>query len=425
MPAKKFPLVRSSMIWGLAALFYFFDNLLNVSPSVMKPELSRVFQLSGAELGILSSCYLWAYGLMQIPAGLLMDKVGPRRLFTLASLLCAGGSYLFGVAEGLTCAILGRILIGIGASFAVVGCSKLASVWFPIRRFALLMGLMVAVGMLGGAVSLATVSSIVKAFGWREAMYWGAGVALVLSALLWLMIRDYPSSQGLKQTHILSLKQVLQGLSEVVNCPQAWIAALYAGLMFVPTLAFGGLWGTPYLVEAHGFEQELAGQLTALIFVGWVLGGPVYGWFSDHIGRRNPPMLLATLTTLIISILLIFINPLPASLVGTLMFLLGFFSSGFIIAFVVTRENNRTEIAGTAIGFMNMLNTFGVALFQWLIGWILDWVSYQSPVPHLGQGTFSLEDYQVALLSLPICLGLALFILLYLKETYCRSRVKS
>jgi len=353
-----------------------------------------------------------------------MDTIGPRRILSFAAISCACGTMLFGLAQSILLACVGRVLIGFGASFAVVGCSKIASVWFPPRRFALFMGLMVAVGMLGGAFGLAAVSVIIDTFGWQQALLTGAGFGVFLGCMLWLVVRDRPAdAEDLAHLEVTPVKQeprvpIFTGLSEVITCKQDWLAAIYAGLMFVPTLAFGGLWGTPYLVEAHGFSQASAGMLSALVFVGWVFGGPIYGWVSDYIGRRNLPMYVANICTFVVSVWLIYGASLSFAGVAIGMFLLGFFSSGFLIAFVVTREKNRPEISGTAIGFINMLNTFSVAFFQWFIGWILDMGATGVIITDAGK-EFSLLDYLIELLFIPVCLIIAFFALIRIKETYC------
>ncbi len=416
--------IRGISIWCLAAMFYFFDNLLNVSPGVMKPELSAAFNLSAAELGILSSCYLWPYGLMQIPAGLLMDKVGPRILFTIASLFCAIGSFIFAAAYELEAAQIGRILIGIGASFAVIGCLKITSVWFPNKKFALFTGLMVSVGMFGSASGVATVNYINQIMGWRHATYCGAWVAIFLSVCMWLIIRDFPPTNTINKKHSLSSNlplpqiKILLGLKKIISSKQIWAASIFAGLMFVPTLAFGGLWGIPYLIEGYGLSRGLSGFLVSLIFIGWVFGGPIYGWISDRLCLRNAPMYFANITTLIVSIMLIYIDNIPIPLIGLLMFLLGFFSSGFILAFVVTKESNPNQLSGTAIGFINTINTFSIAILQWIIGKILDVTTTNATITDLGEKIFSHHDYQIALLSIPICLVISLISLFTLKETY-------
>lgn len=430
--------IKGCIIWGLATIFYFFDNLLNVSPGAMKPELSAAFAGSATSLGALSAGYLWAYGLMQIPAGLLMDRVGPRLVLTVASIMCAVGCYLFASAHTLGYAIWGRVFIGIGASFAVVGCCKLAAIWFEPRRFALFMGLMVSVGMGGAAFGLATVNKIIHTFaGWREAMFASSSVAIALAIAMWLIVRDRPTvnnhaaniktvdltQPAKKVTTSASVQPVELSISkalyEVIFSSQAWYLAVFAGLMFMPTLTFGGLWGTPYLVEAHNFSRDEAGFLTGLIFIGWTFGGPVYGWLSDYLGKRNLPMIISNSTTLVLSLIIIYAINLSMLQMGILMFLLGFCSSGFVLAFVVMRENNRTALAGTAIGFMNMLNTFlGGAVFQQLIGIVLDFSAKDVIVTEQGK-MFSLADYRIALLSIPVCLLISLLLLFKIKETNC------
>jgi len=423
--------LRACFIWGFATLFYFYDNLLQVSPSAMKPELSLAFVRDAEQFGSLSAYCLYAYGFMQIPAGILMDRFGPRRLLTLACLFCSVGSLLFGLAEGLWEAKSARAMIGVGAAFALVGCLRLARNWFSSKSFALITGLTVTVGFLGAAFSLSMVNKIVECVGWRESMRLGGLIGLVLSLVLWLVIRDKRGSEKNSEKNnalshsntaaVENLSDMWQGLMQVLRHQQTWIAALYAGLMFVPTLAFGGLWGIPFLVEAHGFDRATAGMCISLIYVGWVVGSPSWGLLSDYLKRRNLPMKIATIMTLGNCILLLYCHPLPLPVLSILLFCLGLFSSGFILAFTVVQESNPARIAGTAIGFTNALNTLWGALAQPMIGCILD---LNSPVLDLetGEKIFSLAHYQHALLTLPIALALSFCLLLFLKETHCQTK---
>jgi len=414
---------RAVLIWGLAAIFYFYDNLLQIAPSAMKPELSKVFIHVAQDFGSLSAYWLYAYGIMQIPAGLLMDKLGPRRLITVACLFCAVGSLVFGVADTLWLAKLGRVLSGIGASFAVVSCLKIATNWFAPNRFAFMTGLMVTVGFLGAVFGLGMLNQAVELWGWRCTMDYGAAFGIVLMILLWMFVRDNgPYTNDTNQNMAPSTSSLLLGLKSIMGSKQIWIASLYAGLMFVPTLAFGGLWGIPFLVEAHHIERSTAGWLISLIYVGWVLGGPFYGWFSDYIQRRNLPMYIATAVTLGICLSLLYLENLSAPVMAVLLFGLGFFSSGFIIAFAVVQESTPAKNSSTAMGFMNAINTFGGALAQPLIGFILDNNAREVKVVN-GEQIFSLLDYKYALTTLPISLVISLIILCFLKETYCKPQL--
>ena len=118
---SKRSILKAGTVWGLAAVFYLYELMLLVSPSVMVDDLSLTFRTSAEQLGSLAAFYYYAYALMQIPVGLLMDRYGPRLLLTIAAMLCAFGSVTFGHAHSLEMAEWGRFTMGIGGSFAVVG----------------------------------------------------------------------------------------------------------------------------------------------------------------------------------------------------------------------------------------------------------------------------------------------------------------
>jgi len=411
--------LRALLIWGLATLFYFYDNLLQVSPSAMKPELFQAFVQDAEQFGSLSAYCLYAYGLMQIPAGVLMDRFGPKRILTLACVFCGIGSLVFGIATTLWEAKFGRMMIGVGAAFALVGCLEVAGFWFSAKRFALITGLTITVGYLGAVFGLSTVSKIVEIFGWRVSMQWGGCFGLLLGTVLWLVIPTGPQNAALEKSEAKNSTFMVigpfQGLLQVMRHQQTWIAALFAGFMFVPTVAFGGLWGIPFLVEAHGFDRVTAGFCISLIYLGWAIGAPFWGFVSDYFKVRNLPMRIATLVTLVNCLAVIYLDHLPLPFLQMLLFTLGFFSSGFIVAFAVVREMNPPLVAATAIGFTNALNTLWGALAQPLIGKILDLSRTSLRVEE--QEIFSLTQYQNALIVLPIALIISFILLLFLQET--------
>lgn len=414
------PLFRALLMWGLAALFYFYDYLLQVSPAAMKPELMQSLVSDAEQFGSLSAYCLFAYGLMQIPAGMLLDRYGPRKIITLACTLCALGSVVFGISTELWQAKLGRVLIGAGAGVAFLSCLKIVHLWFPRKSYALMTGTTVTVGFLGAVFGLSSVSKIVEVTGWRSSMYWGGLIGIILSVLLWYIVKEVMHSPKTVAEHNSS--SLVSDLKIITKDKQTWIVALFAGLMFVPTLAFGGLWGIPFLVEAHGFDRAFAGLCTSLIYVGFMFGGTFWGFVSDYWGRRNAPMLLANIATLIITVVIIYSENLSPFVLQSLLFGLGFFSSGCLVAFAVASELHPERLSGTATGFTNALNTLWGALAQPFIGLILDLNSSGNPVMVGGERVFSLVEYQNAFLVLPICLFISCIFLLMLKETYCKPQ---
>lgn len=416
----KIPVLRAVLMWGLAAVFYFYDYLLQVSPSAMKPELMQSLVSDAEAFGSLSAYCLFAYGIMQIPAGMLLDRYGPRKIITLACTLCAAGSIVFGVSTELWQAKLGRVLIGAGAGVAFLSCLKIVHLWFPRQRYALMTGTTVTVGFLGAVFGLSSVSKIVEITGWRSSMYWGGLIGLILSVFLWYAIKEVVRSPKIIEEHKQS--SIVSDLKVITKDSQTWILAIFAGLMFVPTLAFGGLWGIPFLVEAHGFDRTFAGMCTSLIYVGFMFGGTFWGFVSDYWGRRNAPMLIANVATLLVTIAIIYGKGLSPFALQSLLFALGFFSSGCLVAFAVATELHPSRLSGTASGFTNAVNTLWGALAQPFIGWILDLNSSGSAVMVSGERVFTLAEYQNAFLVLPICLVVSCIFLLILKETYCKPK---
>jgi len=412
--------LRAALVWGLAAFFYFYELMLLVSPSVMLDDLTHTFKTSAEQLGSLAAFYYYAYATMQIPVGLLMDRYGPRILLTIACLLCALGSIIFAQAPTLVMAQVGRFVMGIGGSFAVVGCLKLASLWFPVNRFALLTGLMVAVGMMGGVFGQAPVAKLVMHFGWRHTMMLGAGCGVALSVVIWFIVSDHPFKSGMGLHAKEELPPFFKGLTQVMKMPQVWVASLYAGLMFVPTTGFGQLWGVPYFMQRFDIEKDIAGTVVSMIFFGWAVGGPLYGWLSDRIGRRKSPMIFAAISTLIVMSAIIFTQG-SATQMKILMFLLGAFSSGFILAFSIVREINTPILTGTAIGFINTLNNASGALAQPVIGKLLDDKWDGTLLPD-GNPQYTLAMYNDALLFLPVCILGAMILMPFIRETFCRGK---
>jgi sugar phosphate permease len=404
------------VMWGLGALFYCYEFCLQVSPSVMTNEIMREFSVNAAQLGILTGFYLYAYTLMQLPVGILLDRFGPRRLLTFATICCAIGALFFGTAHAISIAALGRFLIGIGSAFAAVSCMHIAATWLPLSRFALTTGLMVTIGMLGAVGGEAPLSMLNNYLGWRQTLIMFGFIGIALSLIIWLVVRDraFPEhSKTITQTGFLS------GLKHILRNKQLWITSLYGGLMYLPTPAFAGLWGVPFLVSVYHLPRTQAAFFISLIFIGWAVGSPFFGYFSDRLGRRKPSLIISSVGALISILCVLYLPYLSLTVMGIFLFAFGFFSSGFLPAFSVAREINPPETNATALGFVNTLNSLGAALAQPFIGLMLDWHWSGGMVE--GVRHYSVTSYHLALATLPACITIAILILPFIKETYCKQ----
>jgi MFS family permease len=398
--------------WLTAALFFGYAWVLRVAPSVMVEELMRDFSVGAAVLGNLSAAYFYGYAGMQIPVGVLLDRFGPRRLITIATLLCAGGCVLFATGDTLATVTAGRFLIGASSAFSLVGAMAVAGQWFSPDRFALLSGMAMAMGMAGGVLGQAPLRIAVEASDWRATTLLLAAGGVALSVSAWAFVRDRWRGSG-------GIADVLSGLGVVARHPQTWLVAL-AGLgTSSPLLGFAGLWGVPFLETAYGLPRTLAATLTSLLFVGWGVGAPLIGWLSDRIGRRRPPMLAGLVLETAALLVLVYVPSLPTFVLGSLCFLIGFFGSSQIVCFALVRENHTVGLSGTAIGFVNTMVTGAGALFQPLVGLLLD-LAWAGQTAH-GARIYDTGAYRLALASLVACSVGGFLCLLAVRETYCRQ----
>lgn len=423
--SKKNSSLRSDLlpwlIWGLAALFYAYEFFLQVSVSVMGSDLMRAFSINAAQLGNLAGLYFYAYAPMQIPAGIFLDTFGPRKLLTTSSAVCVLGALLFGIGQHLWQAEIGRLLIGVGSAFAVIGAFKLAAEWFTPNRFAFVVGLTVMLGMLGAVVGGAPLALVVNAIGWRESMLCLAGFGLLLCFLIWFVVRDTPNTiPTIHDTANPYQKSIGASLRYIFKQKQNWLLGLYGGLMFAPTSAFAALWGVPFLMTKYAMSKPAAAGAISLIFIGWAVASPLWGWFSDQIHLRKPPMYIGTIVAFITMMLIIYVS-LPITLLYISLFCFGFFSAGFLPSFSMVREISPPEINATALGFMNMMNMIGGAFLQPMIGWILD-KYWQGQLIH-GARIFPLHAFYSSLFTLPCILFLAFLLMPFIRETHCQSAI--
>jgi MFS family permease len=413
LPVDRSPTLLPLLGWLTGAVFFFYAWVLRVAPSVMVDELMRDFTVGAAVLGHLSAAYFYGYAGMQIPVGLLLDRFGPRRLMSIAALACAAGCVLFALSSSLAAATAGRLLIGAAAAFSLVGSMAVAGQWFAANQFAILSGLSMALGMAGGVFGQAPLRLAIQGSDWRTTTLLLAVGGLALSAAAWATVRDKRRGTG-------GIATALSGLGVVLRHRQTWLIALTGLGTSAPLLGFASLWGVPFLEVVYGLPRTQAATLTSLIFVGWGLGAPLFGWLSDRIGRRKAPLLFGLVLETAALSGLVYMPGLPSWIVGTLCFVVGFSGSTQIVCFALVRENHPATLSGTGIGFVNGMVTGAGALFQPLVGALLDlaWAGDMA----VGIRLYDADAYRFALASLVACCVAGLVFLLAVRETYCRPQ---
>jgi len=419
IPAKS--LYYPWIICVLGAIYYCYEYFLRISPSVMTQELMQVYHLTATQVGVFSAYYYHGYVPMQIVVGLLMDRFGPRRLLTMACLFCTLGTFLFASRYSLAIAELGRFFVGFGSAFAFVGALKLATVWLPANRFALISGIILCLGMLGAMAGDILLRALVDTIGWQTTIYVSAVTGIFLSVVIWSVVRDVNPHAAISHTTKLDFRGLFAGLWGAVKNPQIWLNGMVGLLLYLSLSAFAELWGIQYLEQGHGLSKAHAATANSLIFLGWAVGGPLWGWFSDFIKRRCMPMLIASIFAFILICVILYVPGLSVSQIYILLFAFGLLSSVQILVFAVCHENTSIKITATAIALTNTFVMVGGNLFQPTIGRLLD-MRWTGTVVE-GIRVYSPEAYQFALSVMPIGILLSIIILFFLRETYAKMRL--
>jgi MFS family permease len=406
---------QAVIAFALGTLFFGYAFVQRVSPSVMTAELMRDFAVGGAALGSLSAFYFYAYASIQLPVGMLTDHFGPRKLMSFAAGLCALASLGFALSDSVLTASIGRALIGGTVAFGFVGTLAIAGYWFKPTQYALLAGLLQTVGMCGAIFGQAPLRQMVEAIGWRNSINVLALVALLLALLLFFLVPMRSSEQ--KQQ--VAGAGILQGLKAVTINPQTWLCSLIGFGMAASMLAFGGLWGVPWLSSTQGFTTTEAAGITSMLFVGWAIFSPLCGWASDRMGRRNPILSTGSLIALLCLLLLVYFTPQSTAMLMVLIFVLGAGGSAMTICFGSVKELNDINYSSTSLGLMNMCIVGSGAVMQPLIGWLLD-LNWDGTLQQ-GARVYGAAGYNTAFASLLVVNLAALIGTLLLRETWCRQ----
>lgn len=411
---------RSVCIYILAALFLFYEMALQVSPSVMTNDLMKSFGVGAQGLGIMAAFYFYSYTIMQLPAGLLFDRYGPRKLICLASIVCALGAFFFAMTHSAVYASLGRFLMGFGSSFAFIGVLTVAARFFRPFLFAFLVGIaqfLAAFGAMGGELPLAY---FVNHFGWKEVMVFLGVIGLVIGLVSFFVIRDFKSKD--QQLHHHENKQpIFASIAGILKSSQNAFIAIYAFALWAPVAIFAALWGIPYLMERYGISNTRAAFACGMIWLGIAITSPFIGWLSDYLGKRKGLLVFCASLGFLSTCIFLYVPEISFTLCLLLLFLFGVASSGQILSFALVKDNNRPSDMSAAVGFNNMAVVIGGALFQPLVGILLGifWDGkMRGSIP-----IYSIQNFHISLSLVPICFFIGTIAALFLiKETNCKPK---
>jgi len=405
-------------MWALPALLFLFAFFHRVAPGVMARDLMQAFGASGALLGLLSATYFYAYAAGMIPAGVLIDAYGTRRVVAGGGAVMGAGTVLMGLATGTPALFVGRLLVGLGATVTFVGALKVAATWFAASRFGFLSAVTATVGIVGALVATAPLAALISLAGWRMAFVLVGGVTLAGAVACLLALRDRPA--GTVAEAPPSLRAALSGTRAVLRNPHTWPPFL---AFFCLYSAMGNLqlWVVPYLRDVYDMSNTEAAVYAAAPSLALIVAGPLTGFLSDRVLRRRKAPYLA-LNVGLLALWALFVatlGALPAWGVYLVFLGMGTVGGAYVLTWPIGREVNPPHLAGIAVAVVNLGGFLGAALTQAPLGAVLDarWAGALVE----GARSYPADAYQVAFtVCAAFVLGAAVLSLL-LRETRGRN----
>ncbi len=402
------------LTWFLVSFFYAYQYILRVLPRVLMPDIMQKFQIDAAIFGQFSGFYYLGYVAMHIPLGILLDRVGPKIILPLCIGLTTLGLLPLIYMDLWIYPSVGRILIGMGSSGAILGVFKVIRMNFKEDHFTRMLGISVPIGLLGAIYGGWPIYKLREYLGWEQVLLLLIGIGGVLALLFFILIPSLKSDEkGAERTLFSDIKTVFSNKKLLLVC-------LLGGLMVGPLEGFADVWGSAFLRTYYGLAQEAATALPDCIFFGMLIGSPLLSYAADKTKAYYALIILCAFGMFFDFIFLL----MGAGSIFTLS--LVFWSIGVLCSYqilVIYKATTyvKSNLVGLSTSIANMIIMAFGYVFHTAIGEAMNFFGKGSTLGDIGG--YGKEAFSAAISLIPLGLGLGGFgfILLVLSEKKARS----
>jgi MFS family permease len=404
---------------GVLSLFYAYEFFLRISPSILVDQLLNQYHISALGISGFSSSYFFGYLLMQLPAGLLFDRLGIKKVACIALLTCVAGSALFTFEHHYLLGLLGRFILGCGSAFSFIGAITFIRRYFKENYFALLVAFVISVGTIAGAFGQVFAVEIIHYLSWHLTLDGMATWGCVLAAALFFVPSKAFQDTGM-HTPAKDIMTVFQELRLIIKNKLIWVNAMIGGILYVPTSVIATTWGIAFFHKAFHLSNDVGSLGVTVLFIGWAIGGPVFSFLASTWGKEKVMLsLCAVLAGLILSVLLMQKTMTPFELYSFLV-VFGFFSGAQVVVWrIFASLVPDVQLTGSASAFTNLIIMLLVAIGDLCVGKLISHLGAQMP-SHLN-GVFA-GDLRTALYLLPLLLLAAPLLLALLSRMQKMTR---
>ncbi len=359
-------------VWGVMVTAYMLVFFHRYSMGSMGDFIMKEFGTTAEVIGMIGAMYSWAYMLMQLPAGMLADSIGPRYTAATGMLVTFLGSLIFAYAPTVHMVMLGRFIIGIGVSVIFISTLRIQASWFLPSEFTRMSGLTVFMGKIGALIAETPLVVMIEKYGWRNTSVIIGVASLILAFLIFFFVRNTPQGDKYEHTGV----SIWEGLISALKNKYTWFPMLVFFGIYASFMAFSAQWGNKFLQDVFHISKTAAANYVMASILGHMLGAVTHGSMSDMLKSRRWYMAFVVGVYSIMYPLIIWGITAGWLQTGWLLylifFLVGFTSAGLIISYTASKEVNMPRFAGIATSIVNMGGFLGSAIARPYFGKILD-----------------------------------------------------
>lgn len=395
------------IIWFLCAFFYALEFVVRASGNSLYDSFSASpYNLSSTEIGVFSSAFYWAYVASQLPAGILVDKFGVKRIMLVSTFIFSIGVFVATQATSQQYLILYRILAGIGGGFAFLCALKSIAIWLPKRSFPLFTGatqmLMYGAGTLTGLplviladhFSIPVIMSVILIFS----------ILLFVAVIFFIPFKE-PHNQ--KDTDELADTHTkIEDIPIVFKIKQILLNGFFCFTIYGTTALFADLWSYRFL-SLDGYSDQYAGLASSMIFIGIAIFSPLWGVIATVLNKQKALLTIAPILGLFIVTAIVYLHLNPIFLCF-LCILWGGMQAVHVLNFTILRTHISPMYIATGIAMVNLFIPLSGAILQPFVGFVVSLLT--------DQGMQQLEAFKYSLFILPVLMLLSIILSLFIKE---------
>jgi MFS family permease len=365
---------------------FFLSMFTRASANMLKLPIQQDLGLSEAGLGFaLGTSFFIAFGLAQLPIGVLLDRYDPRRVNAVMLVVAAAGTVIFALSQSGTQLAVGRILMGMGFGACMMSALKTYFLWFPGPTLPTVNGIQFAVGFVGAISATKPTEWALQITDWRGINLVLAGLA-ILAAIVLVTVAPRHTAPPSGET----LRDQIKGIGKVYGDGYFWRTTPLAFISIGISQGLGTMYVVSWLQSVAGMDEAAAANVIALSASVSIVNYLLIGKLMEWLGNRGVGVMTLPWIGITISMTALLMLTLQLSFAGAAVWIAWQLSIGWAsLTVAVLARNYPPQMAGRVYTGFNQMSFLMTAGIQWLVGWLLDLF------PRTGAGA-SPEGYKLA-----------------------------